>query len=192
MQKSAALKALLVGEGKLSGLQREMLALTLEANEGLSLGAALTEVFDFLKIKVSRDRLEAIAQRLVKEQRENAEEVADSADEQGAKAAPTSGGFGKKLIEWVEGLDAFDRLLVACQGNYLLALKIYSEEDFTVTDSLGKLLLEEKWNEALTRLEAAAMPWSGGKGSAGANAEYVDMSKAADDDPAWAELASYF
>ena len=48
MQKSTALKALLVGDGKLSGLQREMLALTLEANEGVSLGAALTEVFDFL------------------------------------------------------------------------------------------------------------------------------------------------
>ena len=41
-------------DGKLTGMEREMLGLTLEANPGVTLGAALTDVFDYLGVKVKK------------------------------------------------------------------------------------------------------------------------------------------
>ena len=50
---------------RFTAMEREMLRLTLEANPGVTLGAAVQDVFDYLKIKIKKARLEAICARLI-------------------------------------------------------------------------------------------------------------------------------
>ena len=171
--------------GKLTGMEREMLGLTLEANPGVTLGAALTDVFDYLGVKVKKARLEAICHRLITEHSER------DADGKGAKRSQ-SGSFGKELIEWISGMDSADRLLTALGYDYAKAKKIYTEEDYLVTDTITSIFLKDRWNQSLIALQAAAAPWTGGKKGANANTEVIDLSNASPDDPAWDELARCF
>lgn len=182
-----------------TGLQREMLAMTLEANEGVTLGVALKDVFDYLEIEVDEERLEAIAKRLIdeggKSQRE-AELATPLKPQEEDGPSPVqaqkreSMDFGKQLIGWIRGLGQAERLLPAVGFDAEKARRIYIEQDYLVTDQLNALFLEYEWNHALIQLEAAAAPWSGGgKGSSSkGEIEYFDMTKAAEDDPQWAEL----
>ena len=64
---------------RFTAMEREMLRLTLEANPGVTLGAAVQDVFDNLKIKIKKDRLEAICARLIAENRERHPESEDPA-----------------------------------------------------------------------------------------------------------------
>lgn len=171
--------------GKLTGMEREMLGLTLEANPGVTLGAALADVFDYLGIKAKKPRLEAICHRLISEHSEREGEKKASSRSQG-------GSFGKELIEWISGMDSADRLLTALGYDYAKAKKIYTEEDYLVTDTITSIFLKDRWNQSLIALQAAAAPWTGGKKGANANTEIIDLSNASPDAPGWDELARCF
>lgn len=180
----------------MTGLQREMLRMTLEANPGVTLGAAVQDVFDYLKVKLKKGRLEAICTRLVQEHQR------DQVDDQEPSALPgepprpkikQAGPFGKELIKWIEEMQAADRLLVAVGFDVEKARRIYIEQDYLVTDTICKLFLEDRWNAALVGLQAAAAPWMGGKkGGAGGEVEMFDLSDQSEDNPGWAELAKFF
>lgn len=188
MQGSLFFQLRQLGEAKFPALHREMLAMTLEANPGVSLGAAVQDVFDYLGEKVRKPRLEAICARLVREHQEREREK----DGSGAQAEKKSE-FGKELLAWISGLHSSERLLVAVGYDPAVARRIYCEEDYLVTDTVCSLLLTDRWQSALVQLQAAAAPWSGGKGTGGrGDVEYYDLSTAADDDPQWAEMAACF
>ena len=170
-----------------TAFQRELLAMTLEANPGVDLGTALRDVFDYLGEKIKQPRLEAIADRLIRDNRPR------EGEEEGQQKAQQKSEFGEKLISWVTGLHASERLLVAVGYDTAVARRIYCEEDYLVTDTICSLFLSDRWQSALVQLQAAAAPWSGGgKGGPGGNGnvEYYDLSQAGDDDPQWAELAA--
>lgn len=173
---------------KFTAMEREMLRLTLEANPGVTLGAAVQDVFDYLKIKIKRDRLEAICQRLLQENQER-----NGEEEEQVQDAPRkkSSAFGKELIEWIESMHAAERLLAAVGYNPTLARQIYCEQDYLVTDTISQLFLKDRWNNSLVMLQAASAPWIGGSGKGG-EVETIDLSQAADDDPAWKELEKLF
>lgn len=172
---------------RFTAMEREMLRLTLEANPGVTLGVAVQDVFDYLKIKIKKDRLEAICARLIAENRERHPESEEPAQ---APRKKQSAAFGKEMIEWIEGMHAAERLLAAVGFNATLARQIYCEQDYLVTDNISQLFLQERWNKSLIQLQAASAPWMGG--GKGGDTELIDLSQASDDDPAWAELEKLF
>lgn len=175
---------------RFTAMQREMLRLTLEANPGVTLGAAVKDVFDYLQIKVKQPQLEAICHRLIAENNERQQEEAEAEPAQ-APRKKQSAAFGKELIQWIDNMHAAERLLTAVGFNATLARHIYCEQDYLVTDNISQLFLQERWNQSLVQLQAASAPWIGGNGKGG-EVEMIDLSEAADDDPAWKELEKLF
>ena len=186
-------------DGKLTGLQREMLSLFLEVNPDSTMGEALGAVFEYLGEEATEVRLNAIAERLIADRQRGTSEAEPEVakPEAGAdvlaKKKDAQSTFGKALIEWISKLTAAGRLLAGTGLDFHKAQQIYCHEDYSVTDELVTLFLEHEWQRALISLEAACTPWSGG-GKAGAPHvdEYYDMSVASDNDPQWAELAQAF
>lgn len=177
-------------KGKLTGLQRELLAMTLEANPGVTLGVAVQDVFDYLGIKIKKDQLQQICERLYRDNRQDPEPAADP---NAPVKAQAKSDFGKALIKWVQDMDASKRLLVATNFDVERARRIYCEEDYLFTDSVCSLFLEDRWQAAQLLLEAAAAPWTGGKSSGPSGpVEVYDLSQAGDNDPQWQELAACF
>lgn len=178
---------------KFTAFQRELLGMTLEANPGVMLGAALQDVFDYLEIKPKKGQLEAIGERLVRDHQKQAEPQTDKPQQNLPQAANKSD-FGESLIKWINEMHSSDRLLVATGFDIDRARRIYCEEDYAYTDRVCKLFLEQSWQGSLVQLQAASAPWMGGKGNGnrGQPDEYFDMSQAADDDPQWKELAGCF
>lgn len=178
----------------MTGMQREMLRMTLEANPGVTLGVAVKDVYDYLKIKLKKGRLEAICYRLIEENERNQqlkppEERNPEQREEGLPPPPKrkmDSAFGKELIKWIEEMHAADRLLVALDFDAEKARQIYVEQDYLVTDTICTLFLEEKWNDALIQLQAAAAPWMGGKGGKGGEIEQIDLT--GENDAGWEEL----
>jgi hypothetical protein len=177
----------LVDQGKFTALQREMLRMTMQANPGVMLGPAVTDVFDFLKEKIKPKRLEAICKRLM-EEHQASQEVTSEPPAPGQQKSS----FGEGLIKWINDLHSSDRLLAAVGFDVELARRIYCTEDYLVTDRVCTLYLQEKWQESVIQLEAAAAPWQGGKkgGGAGGPVEVFDMTQAGENDPQWNELAA--
>lgn len=201
MAESLFFQLRMIGEGTLTGLQREMLAMTLEANPGVALGAAVQDVFDFLEEELTDTRLEAICTRLVRENEKNQAEqpkaeAEPQAEEEGVKPTQRNQiNFGRELIKWIQELHASERLLVAVGFDSALAECIYTQQDYLVTDHISTLFLQDRWQAAQIQLQAAAAPWSGGSGSGSSSngpTEYYDMTRAAEDDPQWQELAACF
>lgn len=180
-------------DSTMTALQREMLGMTLAANPGVSLGDAVKDVFDFLGVKLKPKRLEAICKRLIEENEQRPQDEAeDPAEPRPAPREQKGGTFGKELIKWIEGMHSSDRLLTALGYNATLAQQIYCEQDYLVTDTICKLFLEDRWNESLIHLQAAAAPWMGGGKAGDANTEIIDLSMADESDPGWAELEACF
>lgn len=178
----------------MTGMQREMLGMTLEANPGVALGAAVRDVFDYMGIKLKVDRLEAICLRLIKENSDRVKPPAEAGDPEAPSPVKKKAAFGKEMIEWIEKMHSSERLLAACGYNATLARQIYCEQDYLITDTICTLFLEDRWNASLIALQAAAAPWSGGKGGGNSpgETEYYDLSAANEDDPGWSELAKVF
>lgn len=171
----------------MTALEREMLGMTLQVNPGVELGVAVTEVFTYLGVKLKPARLEAICRRLITE---NESRPADAETPQ--PGPPKKGSaFGKELIKWIEGMHSADRLLAAVGYNMPMARQIYCEQDYLVTDTICSLFLEDRWNNSLIQLQAAAAPWMGGS-KGGGEMEVIDLSEASDDDPGWKELEAFF
>lgn len=180
-------------DSMMTGMQREMLRMTLDANPGVTLGAAVKDVFDYLEIKVKKARLEAICHRLIREHQRDQGLQEEGEELPNTPKVRKAGPFGKELIEWIESMHSADRLLVAVGFNVQRAREIYTEQDYLVTDTVCKLFLEDRWNASLVQLQAAAAPWMGGKGNrAGGEIEVFDLENAPDDDPGWDELAKFF
>lgn len=180
-------------DSSMTAMQREMLRMTLEANPGVTLGDAVKDVFDFLKVKIKPKRLEAVCRRLIEEneQRLDGVEPEIAADPDAPPEQRKGSGFGQELIQWIEGMHASERLLAAVHYNVELAQRIYCEQDYLVTDTICTLYLQDRWNDSLIALQAAAAPWGGGGGARG-DVETIDLSNAEDDDPRWKELARAF
>lgn len=186
------LRELEQADSTMTALQREMLRMTLEANPGVTLGAAVQDVFDYLQVKIKPKRLEAVCMRLIRDNQKRQEQEQEQRPADDGRPQKRSS-FGQDLIKWIEGLHASDRLLAAVGFNAPLARQIYCEQDYLVTDTICTLYLQERWNDSLVQLQAAAAPWMGnGKGSAGGEVEYIDLSQASDDDPRWQELGKLF
>ena len=62
-------------DGKLTGLQREMLSLFLEVNPDSTMGEALGAVFEYLGEEATEVRLNAIAERLIADRQRGASEA---------------------------------------------------------------------------------------------------------------------
>ena len=181
-----------VVEGKITALEREMTMLSLLANPGATLGQVLTDVYDYLKVDPKTRNLEAVAQRLISdEQRRRGKSEEGNAKDDAARSTVTlkkaGGDFGRKLIDWIEGMPTAETLLVATGYNINLARKLYCEEDYLVADTVCAKFLEDRWNQALVALDAAVAPWAGGGKSKG-DVEVIDMTMADDDDPQWKSL----
>lgn len=181
-------------QSSMTALQREMLGMTLQANPGVSLGAAVQDVFTYIGVKLKKPRLEAICTRLIAENSDRVKEKQQSEDPDQPKPVKKRAAFGKEMLEWIEQMHSADRLLAAVGYNAPLARQIYCEQDYLVTDTICTRFLEDRWNASLIALQAAAAPWTGGKGSNGApgETEYFDLSQADENDPGWAELAKVF
>lgn len=180
------IRELELNEAKFTGLEREMLALCLEANPGVSLGAALKDVFDYLGVKkVGQRRMEAICQRLINEHQDREQQTGSGS---GRKQGGSS--FGKELIDWINGMNAAARLLTAVGYDYAKAKDIYVNQDYLVTDTITSIFLQDRWNQALSQLQAAAAPWTGGKKNT--PDEIIDLTDPANSDDGWRELARCF
>lgn len=182
--------------GKMTALEREMLRLTLLANPDATLFEALTDVYDYLGIKVKKARLEAIGTRLQIEHERTMsgrEQKAAQPDSSQAKDKGKQSDFGAKFIAWVEGLNTDQRLLAACGYDVEKARSIYCEQDYLVADEVIDLWFMHSWQTAMISLEAAAAPWSGsGSQRSSGDVTVYDMTKEADDSPLWGELQACF
>lgn len=181
-------------DGKMSALEREMLALNLQVNPELTLDEALTDVYEYLKKKTNRKQREKVAARLVRdhERQQKTAKVARPEEEDGDSQATrkAKSEFGAKWISWVQGLGLADKLLAACSYDVAMARRLYEEEDYLIADHVVDVWFHGKWQDSLISLEAACAPWSTPSRNSRGNVEEIDMTGAAENDSRWDELAA--